>query len=74
VQKLLLPSPEFISQTYPAPHGSVHNFLYYFVRLKDHFMNYTRAIWRIVTRDKEMAQRIEQQNQNKAMQEWLSSE
>lgn len=71
--KLLFPSPQFISQKYPASYGSSKNYLYYLVRLKDHFYRYGRAMWRILIRDKEMAILAKQRNRDLAMREWLSS-
>lgn len=71
--KLVLPSPEFISQKYPTPFGSKQNYLYYFIRLKDHYKRYWRAVWRIISRDREMLFLVEQQNRNIEMRDWLSS-
>jgi len=71
--KLIFPSPEFISQKYPTPYGSSKNYLYYLVRLKDHFYRYGHAMWRILIRDKEMAILAKQHIRDLAMREWLSS-
>ena len=71
--KLICPSPEFVSQEYPIPYGSSRNYLYYIVRLKDHFSRYIRAIWRMVIRDEKMLILAERQRQNFAMMEWLAS-
>jgi hypothetical protein len=71
--KLLAPSPETVSQKYPVPFGSPRNYLYYMVRLKDHFVLYTRATRRILNRDQEMAILIKRQNRNINMREWLAS-
>lgn len=72
-RKLLLPAPEFVSQKYPASFGSIRNYLYYLVRLKNHFIPYTRVLWRILNHDKEMTALIKRQHQNIAMREWFSS-
>ncbi|RLF56123.1 MAG: hypothetical protein DRN37_08495 [Thermoplasmata archaeon] len=71
--KLLFPSPQFISQKYPARYGSSKNYLYYLVRLKEHFHRYGHAMWRILTRDKEMVILAKQHNRDLDMREWLSS-
>ena len=71
--KLLIPSTEFISQKYPAPHRSLKNYLFYLVRLKDHLSRYCRATWRILVRDEEMRRLVREKNRNLAMREWLSS-
>jgi len=72
LRKLLLPAPEIISQDYPAPFGSVRNYLYYAVRLKDHFRRYARATRRILKGDEHMTLLVERQNRNIAMREWLA--
>lgn len=72
--KLVLPSPEFISQKYLTPFGSKQNYLYYFIRLKEHYKRYSSAVWRIMSRDREMLFLVEQQNRNIAMRDWLSSD
>ena len=71
--KLVIPSTEFISQKYPAPHRSIKNYLYYLVRLKNHLSRYCRATWGILVRDEEMRRLVREQNRNLAMREWLSS-
>ena len=73
-RKLLFPSPEFISQKYPTSFEPIRNYLYYLVRLKDHFMRYTGAMWRILLRDDEMRLLVKRQIRNIAMREWLSSD
>jgi hypothetical protein len=72
-RRLLFPPPEFVSQKYPAPFGSLRNYLYYLVRLKDHFMPYTRALWRILLHDDEMTSQVKRQNRNLTMKERLLS-
>ncbi len=72
-RKLLFPSPEFVSQRYPAPFGSIRNYLYYLIRLKDHVIPYIRVLWRILSRDKEMASLIKRQNRDIAMRKRLLS-
>lgn len=72
-RKLLFPSPEFVSQKYPSPFGSIRTYFYYTVRFKDHFVRYARATWRIVIRDKKMLLLVKQQNRNIDMREWMSS-
>jgi len=71
--KLIFPSPEFVSQKYPTPYGSMRNYAYYFVRLKDHFSKYGRAMWRMLIGNEEIVMSAKQMNQNIAMREWLSS-
>jgi hypothetical protein len=72
LRKLLLPAPEIISQDYPAPFGSVRNYLYYAVRLKDHFRRYAHVTRRILEGDEHMTLLVKRQNQNIAMREWLA--
>jgi hypothetical protein len=72
LRKLLLPAPEIISQDYPAPFGSVRNYLYYAVRFKDRFRRYARATRRILNGDEHMTLLVKQQNRNIAMREWLA--
>ncbi len=71
LRKLLFPPPEFVSQKYPVSFGSLRNYLYYFVRLKDQFMPYIRALWQILVRDKEMRLLVNRQNRNIVMREQL---
>jgi hypothetical protein len=73
LRKLLLPAPEIISQDYPAPFGSIRNYLYYAVRLKDHFRRYARVTRRILKGDEHMIILVKRQNLNIAMREWLAS-
>jgi hypothetical protein len=73
LRKLLLPAPEIISQDYPAPFGSIRNYLYYAVRLKDHFRRYARVTRRILKGDEHMILLVKRQNRNIAMREWLAS-
>jgi hypothetical protein len=72
LRKLLLPAPEIISQDYPVPFGSVRNYLYYAVRLKDHFKRYARATRRILQGDEYMTLLVKRQNRNITMREWLA--
>jgi hypothetical protein len=72
LRKLLLPPPEIISQDYPAPFGSIRNYLYYAVRFAEHARRYARASWLILKKDEEMTQLVRRQNRNIAMREWLA--
>ena len=71
--KLIFPAPEFVSQKYPTPYGSLTNYIYYIIRIKDHFSKYGRATWRMMIRNEEMVVSAKQMNQNITMREWLSS-
>lgn len=73
LQKLIFPAPEFVSQKYPSPYGSLKNYIYYIIRLKDHFFKYGRAMWRMMIRNEEMVVSAKQMNENITMREWLSS-
>jgi hypothetical protein len=70
-RKLLVPSPEYISQMYPTSLGSIQNYLYYFVRVKDHILPYIYALWRLLIRNKEMILQSKRQNRDIAMREKL---
>jgi hypothetical protein len=70
-RKLLFPSPESLTRRYPVSLGSIQNYLYYFVRLKDHVIPYVHALWRLLSRDKEMILESKQQNRDIAMREKL---
>jgi hypothetical protein len=72
LRKLLLPPPEIISQDYPAPFGSARNYLYYAVRLKDHFRRYARVTRRILRGEEYMTLLVKRQNRNITMREWLA--
>ncbi len=73
-RKLLFPPPKVVSQAYPSSFGSIRNYFYYLVRLKDHILPYTRALWHIFTHDEDMIALLQQQQRNLAMGEWLVSE
>ena len=73
LRRLLLPAPEFVSQKYQSPYGTIRNYLQYITRLREHFLRYIRVIWRIVIRDEEMLVLVKRQCRNIDMREWLSS-
>jgi hypothetical protein len=71
--KFMFPPSEHVSERFQTPHGSTRNYVSYVTRVREHFGNYARATWKILTRDAETMQQVTQQNQNTAMREWLSS-
>jgi hypothetical protein len=70
-QKVLMPPAEFISQKYPADFGSFRNFLFYFVRLKEHVLYYLDATWKMVTGEKRMRAVFEMERGNLEMKRWV---
>ncbi len=72
--KIIFPSPEFISQKYYTVSGTMQNYLYYFVRFKDHFYMYLKAIFLILCRNDQMQTVLRNQIRQIEMRDWLSSE
>ena len=73
LMKLIFTSRKFLSQNYPAPCQSAKSYLYYIVRIMDHFPRYCRAAWRMLKGNEKMMVMAEQQKEKITMAEWLSS-
>jgi hypothetical protein len=71
--KFMFPPSEHVSARFDTPHRSHKNYMSYITRVKEHFGDYARATWKILTRDPEIVGQVKQQNQNTAMREWFSS-
>ena len=74
LRRLIFPSSQTVTQKYPVILGSTQNYLYYFIRVKDHFVRYGRTTWRILTGDQNTISWIKQQQRNMAIMKWLSSD
>ena len=72
-KKVLIPSSEFISQKYDTVSGTTKNRLYYFVRFKDHIFRYTKALLKILFRDRAMREHMEKIRRDYEVREWLGS-
>lgn len=71
--RLVFPSAPLMSQTYQTKHGSMRNYVSYFLHIKKNFFEYADALLGVLTGDKEVLNLIDQQNQNTAIREWLTA-
>ena len=71
--KFMFPPPEYVSERHDTPYQSSGNHLSYLTRVKEHFGRYSRATWKLLTRDPKVVGQVKRQNQNTAIREWLSS-
>ncbi len=70
--KRAFPSPKIMSSMYPAAPDSIRIYLYYFVRLKQLFLFYSRHAWRLFFPDKKMMALVEENRKINALRQWLS--
>jgi len=73
LRRLVLPSPEFVSQKFPASYGSSQNYLHYWTRLEKRLGPYIIAAWGISVGDEAQRKRLAFQQQVNAMRQWLMS-
>lgn len=73
LKTLLLPKPEYVAQKYPVSLGSIRNYLYYSIRLKEHAWPYIKVLWHILMHDKTIRTCMQHQRRHIAMREWLIS-
>ncbi len=71
LRRLVLPSPEFVSQKFPASYGSPQNYLHYWTRLKKRLGPYIITVWGIGVGDETQRNRLAFQQQVNAMRQWL---
>ena len=73
LRRLLFPSRETLSQTYPVPAGSRTAPLLYGLRTAQHFGDYAGVTWRLITGDESARRTADEVNRAIAMRDRLTS-
>lgn len=74
VYRLLFPPKEFMWQKYPAAsQGTLQKMMYYIMRIRGHFFIYSSILWKILSGDRQVRLRIQQQQKLHKIRQWLIS-
>jgi hypothetical protein len=71
--KFAFPSPEVMSTLYSVSPSSKRVYLYYLIRLKDLFLRYGNASWRLLHHDEDAIAWAEQETRGNTLIDWLAS-
>ncbi len=74
LRTLLFPPPEVMTTRYQSSAGIVRTGLTYFIRFKNRLAPYAKVLHGMLARDRRVLSRLENEQRNLEMLEWLSSE